>query len=75
MFRSKVKWVEEGEKKSKYFFSLEKRNYEKYIITQLEISDGEKISNIKQIKKEIEEYDKSFLISKDPPEDHGNSIC
>ena len=25
MFRSKVKWVEEGEKKSKYFFS----NYEK----------------------------------------------
>ena len=29
IFRSKVKWVEEGEKPTKYFFNLEKRNYEK----------------------------------------------
>ena len=29
MFRSKVKWVEQGEKPTKYFFNLEKRNYEK----------------------------------------------
>ena len=28
MFRSKVKWVEQGEKPTKYFFNLEKRNYE-----------------------------------------------
>ena len=27
MFRSKVKWYEEGEKSSKYFFSLEKARY------------------------------------------------
>ena len=33
MFRSKVKRVEEGEKPTKYFFNLEKRNYEKKIIT------------------------------------------
>ena len=44
----------------------------KKIITQLKISDGEIISNIKQINKEIEEYYKSFLTSKVPPEDHEN---
>ena len=72
MFRSKVKWVEQGEKPTKYFFNLEKRNYEKKIITQLKISDGEIISDIKQINKEIEEYYKSFLTSKVPPDDHEN---
>ena len=73
MFRSKVKWVEQGQKPTKYFFNLEKRNYEKKIITQLKISDGEMVSDIKQINKEIEEYYKSFLTSKVPPEDHKNS--
>ena len=72
MFKSKVKWIEQGEKPTKYFFNLERRNYEKKIITQLKISDGEMISDIKQINKEIEEYYKSFLISKVPPEDHEN---
>ena len=72
MFRSKVKWVEQGEKPTKYFFNLEKRNYEKKIIAQLKISDGVIISDIKQINKEIEEYYKSFLTSKVPPEDHEN---
>ena len=72
MFRSKVKWVEQGEKPTKYFFNLEKRNYEKKIITQLKISDGEIISDIKQINKEIEEYYKSFLTSTVPPDDHEN---
>ena len=26
IFRSKTKWIEEGEKSTKYFFNLEKRN-------------------------------------------------
>ena len=37
MFRSRVKWVKQGEKPTKYFFNLEKRNYEKKIITQLKV--------------------------------------
>ena len=45
MFRSKVKWVEQGEKPTKNFFNLEKRNYDE-IIAQLKIS-GEIISDIK----------------------------
>ena len=35
MFRSRTRWIENGEKPTKYFFNLEKRNYEKKIITQL----------------------------------------
>ena len=31
MFRSKMKWVEQGEKPTKYFHNLEKTNYEKTI--------------------------------------------
>ena len=71
-FRSKVKWVEQGEKPTKYFFNLGKCNYEKKFLTQLKLSNGEIISDIKQINKEIEEYYKSFLTSKVPPEDHKN---
>ena len=44
----------------------------KKTITQLKISDGKKICDMKQINKEIEEYYKSFLTSKVPPEDHEN---
>ena len=29
MFRSKSRWLEEGERPTKYFFNLEKRNYNK----------------------------------------------
>ena len=29
IFRSKVRWIEKGEKPTKYFFNLEKKNYEK----------------------------------------------
>ena len=38
MLRSKAKWIEYGEKNSKYFFNLEKRNYNmKYIKKTLNI--------------------------------------
>jgi hypothetical protein len=38
MFRSKAKWVEEGEKNSKYFLNLEKNNYLNKMITTLNIN-------------------------------------
>lgn len=46
-----------------YFFNLEKRNNEKINIPQLKVSDGKTISIIKQTRKDIEEYYKSFLTS------------
>ena len=51
IMRSKVKWVEEGESGTKYFFNLEKRNAVKKTITKLNI-DGQSISDPKQILEE-----------------------
>jgi hypothetical protein len=39
MIRSKARWIEQGEKSTKYFLSLEKHNYNKKNITKL-TSDG-----------------------------------
>ena len=41
-----------------------KQNYEKKIITQLKTTDGEIISDMTKINKEIENYYKNFLTSR-----------
>ena len=61
MFRSKARWIEKGEKPTNYFFNLEKRNYEKKVIAQLKLENGEIISDIKQINKEIESFYSNLL--------------
>ena len=38
ILRSKVKWYEEGEKSTKYFFNLEKRNYHKKTMRKLSLN-------------------------------------
>jgi len=48
ILRSKVKWAEDGEKNSKFFFNLEKRNYINKHITQLNI-EGTVITDPKLI--------------------------
>ena len=63
IFRSRTRWIENGEKPTKNFFTLEKRNYEKKIITQLKTADGEIISDMTKINKEIGNYYKNFLTS------------
>ncbi len=37
IFKSNIKWTEEGEWNSKFFLSLEKRNYTNKLISALEI--------------------------------------
>ncbi len=38
IFKSKVKWTEEGEKNSKFFLSLEKRNFTNKLIKALDVN-------------------------------------
>lgn len=39
MFRSKCRWIEKGERPTKYFFNLEKQNYKRKTITELRLED------------------------------------
>ena len=64
MFRSKVEWVEKGEKPTKYFFNLERKNYEKKNILQLKIGDNEVTSDLQRINQEMESFYKDLLKTK-----------
>lgn len=52
MMRSKARWVEHGEKPSKYFVNLEKRNYVNKAIVHLENANGETLKKQDQILQE-----------------------
>ena len=49
ILRSKAKWVEEGEKNSKFFLNLEKRNYNNKYIKKLISGDNRELTNLKDI--------------------------
>ena len=48
-FRSKCMWTEKGERPTKYFFNLEKRNYSRKVISELEDDEGEITKEEEQI--------------------------
>ncbi len=52
---SRARWVEEGEKNTKYFLNLEKRNYVNKTISSLIIND-ELIENPKEIREETKHF-------------------
>ena len=60
ILRSKAKWVEEGEKNTKYFLNLEKRNQNSTYIKTLINKNGEEINNIDSIIKEEETFYKEL---------------
>ena len=64
MFRSKMKWFELGEKSTKYFFNLEKNNYEKKLIREVEVENCEIISDPVQVNKEIRDFYQKMYTSK-----------
>ena len=43
MLRSRARWVEHGEKSTKYFLNLEKRNHNNKVITKLKTNNGDEI--------------------------------
>lgn len=52
MFRSKMKWVEQGEKPTKYFHNLEETNYEKKLVREVKLENEERVSYSAQVNKE-----------------------
>lgn len=63
MFRAKCRWIENGERPTKYFFNLEKRNYNKKTIGELRLQDGSTTKNEKSILNHIEAFYKDLLSS------------
>ena len=55
IFRAKCRWVENGERPTKYFFNLEKRNYKKKI-SELRLQDDSTTNNGNVILDQIETY-------------------
>ena len=64
MFRSKARWVEQGEKPTKYFFNLEKKNYDRKIIKELKDENDKIITNFKDVNRRIEDRFSKILSSK-----------
>lgn len=64
--RSKARWYEFGERSSKYFFSLEKRNYEIKCITSLIKDDKSTITDPEKILDEQRCYYQSLYSSNNP---------
>ena len=54
--RSRLKWISDGEKPSKYFCGLEKKNYTEKTIRKLELCDETVITDQKLILKNIEKF-------------------
>ena len=63
MFRAKCRWVENGERPAKYFFNLEKRNYNKKTIGELRLQDDSITNDEKLILNHIEAYYKDLFTS------------
>ena len=56
LIRSKAKWMEEGEKPTKYFFNLEARHFLNKAIMELEKNDGTILNDISDIINETKHF-------------------
>lgn len=65
IFRSKIRWVEQGEKPTKYFFNLEKRNFNRKVIKEIKRVDGTILVKEDEIMKEIESFYENLYASQD----------
>ena len=56
IFRSKIKWIEQGENQQSIFFNLENKNHVTEILLQIKLYNGEITSDMKKINKQIEVF-------------------
>ena len=65
MIRSRVQWIDEGEKPTKFFCSLENNNYTNKTIKQLLKSDNSILTDQKEILEEIKSFYQNLFENKD----------
>ena len=64
MFRSKCRWIEEGERNTKHFFNLEKQSYKRKTITEPRLKDEKIVFEENEILTSIEDFYYNLYISK-----------
>ena len=65
IIRSRVRWLEDGEKNSKYFCNLENRTWQKKNISKIQDPEGNMITDPSSILKEIQEFYGKLYSSQD----------
>ena len=65
IIRSRIQWVEEGEKPTSYFCGLESKNFTNKIIPKVEKENGDVISKQKDILKEVKSFYENLYKNKD----------
>ena len=68
ILRSKVRWHENGERNTRYFYNLEKRNYKKKTATKLKRSNGTFTNDQFEILREQMDYYKTLYTSAAHPD-------
>ena len=63
IFCSKVRWIQEGEKPTQYFFNMERKNFNKKIISELTVADSYITVNESQILEEIKLFYENLYTS------------
>ena len=76
ILRSKVRWHEHRERNTRYFYGLEKRNYEKKTTTKLKLSDGSFTNDQSKILQEQMHFYKTLYTStKHGPTTLNDPLC
>ena len=75
LIRSKAKWIEKGEKPTKYFLKLETRNFLNKSFTEIEKPDGSKLTNNESIIKEVRNYYEKLYKAENVADINLNQIC
>ena len=65
MIRSRIKWLGEGEKPTKYFCGLENKNCIDKIIKKIELANGNILTYQKDILNEVQKYYTNLFANKD----------
>ena len=61
LLRSRARWVAEGEKITKYFCSLEKRNYVNKRMFKLVNADGSTTTDLEEINEKVNSFTKHYI--------------
>ena len=65
VLRCRIKWAEHGDKPTKYFLNLEKRNAAKKSINRLKDASGRTLYNEKDVLKELQQFYSKLYTAKD----------